>query len=93
MHKKLEKQKSRKEKCVEKLMDAKEEINPNEFFENRVAMVQEMRKNGENPYPHKFDTNLDGRDISVSLPQFLETYSNIISDVQLIHSYITATYF
>lgn len=47
-----------------------EEINPNEYFKLRSAAVQELKKSGDDPYPHKFH-------VSMALETFLEKYNHL----------------
>lgn len=32
-----------------------EELDPSKYTENRKAFLEGLRKDGKNPYPHKFD--------------------------------------
>nr|XP_027201957.1 lysine--tRNA ligase-like [Dermatophagoides pteronyssinus] len=47
-----------------------EELDPNEYHENRSKEIIEWRESGENPYPHKFH-------VSISLNDFIEKYSSL----------------
>lgn len=50
------------------------EISPNEFFKLRSTAVEELKKNPKtHPYPHKFN-------VTISLENFIEKYSNSIAD-------------
>ncbi|OTF84008.1 hypothetical protein BLA29_013569, partial [Euroglyphus maynei] len=42
-----------------------EELDPNEYHENRSKEITEWRESGENPYPHKFH-------VSISLSDYIE---------------------
>lgn len=45
-----------------------EETDPSKYTDNRKNWIESLRKEGKNPYPHKFN-----RDMTV--PQFIEKYS------------------
>jgi lysyl-tRNA synthetase class 2 len=45
------------------------ELDPNEYFNWRVQTVRNMRAEGENPYPHKFN-------VTVSIGDFIERYKD-----------------
>ena len=46
-------------------------LDPTAYFENRSAMVHELKKSPETyPYPHKFDVKLN-------VSQFIEKYKDI----------------
>ncbi|KAH7645353.1 lysine-trna ligase-like protein [Dermatophagoides farinae] len=47
-----------------------EELDPNEYHENRSKEITEWRESGENPYPHKFH-------VSISLTDYIEKYSSL----------------
>jgi lysyl-tRNA synthetase class 2 len=46
-----------------------EELDPTAYFSNREKMLEELEKEGINPYPHKFH-------VSLSLDEFHEKYSH-----------------
>ncbi|CAG0887554.1 unnamed protein product [Cyprideis torosa] len=50
--------------------DKEDEVPPHEYYKFRSAAVQEMRANGEDPYPHKYD-------VTISLTDFIDKYDNI----------------
>lgn len=35
-----------------------EELDPNKYTENRYKMLENMRAEGVNPYPHKFNRDM-----------------------------------
>ncbi|KFD55840.1 hypothetical protein M513_03279, partial [Trichuris suis] len=45
-------------------------LDPNEYYKLRSAAVKALRDSGRHPYPHKFD-------VSVSLTDFISTYSHL----------------
>lgn len=47
-----------------------EELDPNEYHENRSKEITEWRESGENPYPHKFH-------VSISLSDYIKKYSSL----------------
>merc|ERR1711937_743919 len=49
--KKAASQPANKEKKVE---DSEDNLTPNQYTEIRKKKLEEMRQNGQNPYPHKF---------------------------------------
>ncbi|GAB4815196.1 hypothetical protein N2152v2_002242 [Parachlorella kessleri] len=56
--------------------DSNEELDPNLYYQNRVAMVEKAKARGENPYPHKFD-------VSVQLPAYVEKYGGLEAGAHL----------
>lgn len=46
---------------------------PQEYFNMRVNMIETRRKNGENPFPHKFH-------VSISLTDFINKYDSVINE-------------
>ena len=57
--KKLEEEKKKEEgkepgKGKKKNGDEEEELDPTKYRENRINWLEEQRKEGKNPYPHKF---------------------------------------
>lgn len=42
-------------------------MDPSKYTENRKNMLEDRRKNGENPYPHKFHRSL-------KIPEYREKY-------------------
>lgn len=55
------------------------EISPNEYFKLRSVAVEELKKTPEtHPYPHKFN-------VTTSLENFIEQYSDTISDGQTLN--------
>ncbi|BES88349.1 lysyl-tRNA synthetase [Nesidiocoris tenuis] len=49
---------------------SEEEISPNEYFKLRSAAVQELKKSGASPYPHKFQ-------VTISLEEFIAKYNDL----------------
>uniref|UniRef100_A0A7N2MV72 lysine--tRNA ligase n=1 Tax=Quercus lobata TaxID=97700 RepID=A0A7N2MV72_QUELO len=47
-----------------------EDMDPTQYFENRLKYVAALRAAGEEPYPHKFD-------VTMSNPEYVEQYKNI----------------
>jgi len=52
------------------LVEDEETLDPNQYYEIRQQSVANMKKNGENPYPHKFH-------VSSSLTDFIEKFSSL----------------
>jgi len=52
------------------LVEDEETLDPNQYYEIRQQSVANMKKNGENPYPHKFH-------VSFSLTDFIEKFSSL----------------
>ncbi|XP_022163562.1 lysine--tRNA ligase isoform X1 [Myzus persicae] len=83
------KEKSEKEAAVQKKLPAvkKEsdlsaatksaDISPNEFFSLRLQTIAQMKKDGEEPYPHKFN-------VTISLEEFIEKFSSL-AETQILH--------
>lgn len=55
---------------------AEEEIDPRQFFINRVNAVQQLAKEGVAPYPHKFT-------VSIGLASFVEKYKDLENGARL----------
>ena len=53
-----------------KLAAEEEILDPNQYYKIRQQAVLNLKKVGENPYPHKFH-------VSISLTEFIEKYSHI----------------
>lgn len=53
-----------------------EDMDPTQFFENRLKALAAQKAEGKNPYPHKFF-------VSMSVVEFIETYGGVGSGVQL----------
>jgi lysyl-tRNA synthetase class 2 len=53
----------------DKAKEEDEDMDPTKYTENRYKMLEQMRANGENPYPHKFN-----RDMTVQ--QFRERFED-----------------
>lgn len=66
-NKKAASQPVNKEKKVE---DSEDNLTPNQYTEIRKKKLEEMRQNGQNPYPHKFH-------VSTGIQEFIEKYSNL----------------
>lgn len=47
-----------------------ESLDPNQYFEMRVAAMNKMKAAGKNPYPHKFL-------VSLTIPEFVTKYSHL----------------
>lgn len=50
-----------------------EKIDPNEYYKLRCNTIKNMKKNGQVPYPHKFE-------VSMSFNEFIQKYSKLISE-------------
>lgn len=79
------KDKSTPEKVIKKKMEkTKEEegeMDPHLYYENRSKIILEQKKNGLNPYPHKFQQ-------TITIPEFIEKYKSLqdgehLNDVSL----------
>nr|CAB3257872.1 lysine--tRNA ligase [Phallusia mammillata] len=53
-----------------------EDLDPNQYLQMRTNTISGLRKNGEEPYPHKFH-------VSTSLTDFIKTYNNVESGSHL----------
>ncbi|XP_025404934.1 lysine--tRNA ligase isoform X2 [Sipha flava] len=53
------------------------DISPNEFFRLRLQTIAQMKKDSEEPYPHKFN-------VTISLEEFIENFSSL-SETQILH--------
>ncbi|KAI8565845.1 hypothetical protein RHMOL_Rhmol03G0292400 [Rhododendron molle] len=53
-----------------------EEMDPTQYFENRVKTLGALKSAGINPYPHKFH-------VSMSIPEYIETYKGLPNGEQL----------
>ncbi|KAH7727988.1 Krs1p [Aphelenchoides avenae] len=49
---------------------------PQEYYNMRVAMIEERRKKGDNPFPHKFH-------VSISLTEYIKKYDPILQNDQV----------
>ncbi|XP_022153306.1 lysine--tRNA ligase, cytoplasmic [Momordica charantia] len=47
-----------------------EEMDPTQYFENRLKYLASYKADGKNPYPHKFQ-------VSMSLPEYIEKYGSL----------------
>jgi hypothetical protein len=47
-----------------------DDIDPMAYYENRLKMIDEMRDQGLNPFPHKWPVNM-------SIPDFIKKYEGI----------------
>ncbi|XP_030944089.1 lysine--tRNA ligase, cytoplasmic-like isoform X2 [Quercus lobata] len=47
-----------------------EDMDPTQYFENRLKYLAALRAAGEEPYPHKFN-------VTMSTPEYVEQYKNI----------------
>ena len=60
--------KGNEEKKVDKKAKAgDEDIDPSKYTDNRKAFLQDLKNDGQNPYPHKFQRDM-------TIPQFREKY-------------------
>ena len=50
--------------------DSNEELDPAQYFENRVKAIEAKKAKGVNPYPHKFH-------VSTSLPDFVQKFQDL----------------
>lgn len=48
----------------------------NEFYKSRTEFINKLKKDGQNPYPHKFE-------VTISLNQFLEDYDHLENDTTI----------
>jgi lysyl-tRNA synthetase class 2 len=55
-------------------LDAEEELDPTQFFENRMNFVNAQKAAGGTPYPHKFDTN-------ITIPEFVKQFGSLEAGV------------
>ncbi|KAG5559681.1 hypothetical protein RHGRI_009261 [Rhododendron griersonianum] len=53
-----------------------EEMDPTQYFENRVKTLGALKSAGINPYPHKFH-------VSMSIPEYIEKYKGLPNGEQL----------
>lgn len=78
---KLEKESAVQKKlpAVKKENDATKsaDISPNEFFSLRLQTIAQMKNDGEEPYPHKFN-------VTISLEEFIEKFSSL-AESQILH--------
>lgn len=68
-HKSTVKNKASKQKN-EKTKEEEGEIDPRLYYENRSEYILNQKKNGVNPYPHKFQQ-------TITVPDFIEKYKNL----------------
>ncbi|CAG7819592.1 unnamed protein product [Allacma fusca] len=57
-------------KAKAKAKDAEGEISPNEYYKLRLQTMQELKEQGINPYPHKFN-------VTISLEEFISKYNSL----------------
>lgn len=48
-------------------------VDPSEYYNTRIEMIEKRRKAGENPYPHKFH-------VSISLVDFIKKYDDLMTE-------------
>ena len=60
-----------------------EEVDPTKYLENRKNWLSDLKKNGINPFPHKFDAKL-------SIPEFVKKYSAITEKGKFLENEITS---
>jgi lysyl-tRNA synthetase class 2 len=58
------------------LASDEDDLDPTAYFENRTKQLAELEAHGTSPYPHKFH-------VSISVPNFVATYSNIEAGTHL----------
>ncbi|KAK3085373.1 hypothetical protein FSP39_002339 [Pinctada imbricata] len=63
-------QQSAKPKDTTKLVKEEDVIDPNEYFKLRSRTIEQLKKGGDNPYPHKFH-------VDMSLSEFIERYQGL----------------
>lgn len=56
--------------------DDEENMDPTQYFENRLKVLAALKSSGVNPYPHKFH-------VSLSLPEFINKYGSLNSGEHL----------
>eukprot|EP01018_Ginkgo_biloba_P006849 Gb_06956 [translate_table: standard] len=56
--------------------DEEEDMDPTQYFENRLKVLAAVKSSGFNPYPHKFH-------VSLSVPGFIKKYRNLNNGEQL----------
>jgi hypothetical protein len=70
-----------------------DEMDPTKYFENRRNFIIDSEvKNTFNPYPHKFVTNIDGRETMMSIPFFKQKYADIEKGVCLLNGAVCHVY-
>lgn len=52
-------------------------VDPSEYYNTRIAMIEKRRENGDNPFPHKFH-------VSISLADFIKKYDELIKEKDFI---------
>eukprot|EP00898_Chlorokybus_atmophyticus_P002739 jgi/Chlat1/3466/Chrsp23S03666 len=57
-------------------VEDEEDMDPTAYFENRSKLVADIKKKGQNPYPHKFQ-------VSMSIPEYVTKYGDIEAGSQL----------
>ena len=84
--KQAEKEKAKAEKAAEAAaakaakgeeikLDAEENLDPTQFYENRIKFVNDQKAAGGTPYPHKFETNS-------TIPEFVREFSSLEPGIQ-----------
>ncbi|VDN52603.1 unnamed protein product [Dracunculus medinensis] len=61
--------------------DKTDPSDPQEYFNMRLSMINKRRKNGENPFPHKFQ-------VTVSLADFVKKYDHIENGTVLVDTIV-----
>jgi len=87
----MRKQKNLKKKKKDenvKLVDLEEEEkqaekDPTKYLENRKNMLTELKKKGQNPFPHKFE-------VKMTLPEFVQKYESKTEKGKWIESDVTS---
>lgn len=83
--KKLEKEKAAAEKAKKEGKKVSEEdLDPTKYYQNRRDAMMAADKNGPfKPYPHKFNTTINGKETMMSIPEFREKYANLATGESL----------
>ncbi|KAJ0266265.1 hypothetical protein HA466_0002980 [Hirschfeldia incana] len=57
-------------------MAENDDMDPTQYFENRLNYLEAEKANGENPYPHKFS-------VSISVSEFIDKYKSLFNGDQV----------
>lgn len=62
--------KAERQSAAPEVSEGSEQLDPNQYFEMRLAALEKTKLAGKNPYPHKFYTSL-------TIPEFVSKYNHL----------------
>lgn len=74
---------SRTVQAAAALCETGENLDPTQYFANRVSALGHLRERGIDPYPHKFH-------VTMRIPQYIEEYSSTLADGERMESVVVS---